>query len=177
MEIRCAGGQSSSHPYLPDFPPKSQSPMQIKTNQRRSWLIDGGWRTSSQERNNKTMMTPRSRRTTDLLLHANYAKSSRSRDLIKHPTPKIPKSTRKFSEDDMNVFPSSTGLWYVVKCRVILVNGARQHSDAPHVAQVCQPLVYFADMVWRTDCNAMSACRGMLELGGICLHQQSLQRR
>ena len=106
------------------------------------------------------MLTPRSRRTTDLLLHACYAKSSRSRDrdLIKHPTPKIPKLTRKFSEDDMNVFPSSTRLWYVVKCRVILVDGARQHSDALHVAQVRQPFVYFADMVWRTDCNTMSAC-------------------
>ena len=154
-------------------------PCKSKPTKRRSWLIDGGWRTSSQDRNDKTMLTPRSRRTIDLLLHANYAKSSRSRDrdLIKHSTPKIPKLTRKFSEDDMNVFPSSTRLWYVVKFCVILVNGAWQHSDAPHVAQVRQPLVYFADMVWRTDCNTMSACRDVLELGGICLHQQSLQRR
>ena len=75
----------------------------------------------------KPCWPPRSRRTTDLLLHACYAKSSRSRDrdLIKHPIPKTPKLTRKFSEDDMNVFPSSTRMWHVVKCRVISVDGAR----------------------------------------------------
>ena len=146
--------------------------MQIKTNQKCTWLIDGGWQTSSQERHKKTMLTPRSRRTTDLLLHGNYTKSSRRRnhDLIKYPTPIIPKLMRKFSEDNMDVFPSSTRPWDVVKFRIILVNSARQHSDSSHVAQVRQPLVYFADVVWRTDWNTMSACRGVLELGGICLH-------
>ena len=75
----------------------------------------------------KPCWPPRSRRTTDLLLHACYAKSSRSRDrdLIKHPIPKTPKLTRKFSKDDMNVFPSSTRMWHVVKCRVISVDGVR----------------------------------------------------